>query len=262
MVEFALTHDEAITLIRECKNKSGKWRENAIIWECQYFLLRRISEVLDLRPHNILWDRQEIEFYRTKTGTLNIRCPQFILNDLRMHLDGRTGGYVFHTRDPSRAKIAGKPQGEVRRSSQQINIELREACREILGIVTDRGHKPIKDCPKCEGDAGNFCSLNNMKWKGTISTKACEREGRPIKWIKRYPVRCHALRGSGATVMSENGIPTKNIMEAGGWRSRQSYDRYIVKRRTLDPMGIWELIDDKAGSKISGQTSLSHFKKE
>ena len=260
MVEFALTHDEVLTLVRSCKNLGGKWRENAIIWEIQYILLRRISEVLNLRPHDIRFDRGEICFFRTKTGTLTIRTPEFILNDLREHLNGRGGGFVFHTVSPHMTKLQHKPTIEIRRSIQSVNSDLREACRNVLGFNTDMGYKEIKHCGACDGRDGTRCSHNGMRWRNIISVKKCSREGRPTAWIRRYTIRCHALRGSAATVMSEEGIPEKNIMEAGGWKSKQSYQRYIVKRTRLDPMGIWNIVDQNIGSRLSGQTSLEKYK--
>ena len=56
-------------------------------------------------------------------------------------------------------------------------------------------------------------------------------------------IHIHVLRSSAATTMSESGISERNIMEAGHWKDQKAFSTYVVKKRDLSAVEIWNEID-------------------
>lgn len=257
MVDFVLSHDEMITLIKKCREQGGRWFVDSVVFAMQFFLMRRISEVLKLQIPHILFHREEIIFYRTKTGDIQLRCPIWILSDLKEIIGDREIGYVFE----NRAFTIRKNRG-THLSRHTLNYDLKKACEKHLGIKSFQGYKVVKQCFLCPGKSGNLCEYNNMKWCQLVSTKKCEREGRPMKKIEHNLIHTHILRASGATALIEQGYSERQVMSWGGWRDQNAFRRYVVQRRDLNLLLAWEEMDKgngfpwQKGQKVLGEVGL------
>lgn len=255
MVNFALSHDQVLTLLRKCRN-SEKWFEDGVIWSIQYFLLRRISEVTHLRIEHIL-PGGVILFHDTKTGDVEIPAPKWILEDLRKIIGSRHQGFIFRHRGK------GSKYGEesvLARST--MNDRLRKACREFLGIESFLGYRSFKMCDKCPGKTdvhpktgergGPWCKFNKFSWCQLVSWKKCERQGRPIGKKRLHLIHTHVLRASAATfLVNVLGFPERQVMQWGGWHDQNAFRKYVVHRGRGDLLEAWRMADQFDGKRIT-----------
>ena len=251
MVRFVLTHDEVNTLISYCKGKGHVHWENAIIFEIQYYLMRRISEVVTLKIEQIFFEERKILFYQTKTETFYMKAPDFILEDLRRVIGMREKGYVFRPRGPT------NKTGHVSRGT--VNLALHQYATE-LGYNRVVGMKPIKLCSKCPGKVGEKCKFNNMKYIQLVPIKKCIREGRPIFYRKDHLVHSHILRASSATTLLKAGYSEFEVMRWGHWKDRGAFQRYVVLGNDRTLVDAWDAIKKTGKAHISSAEILAELK--
>lgn len=240
MVKYVLSHNQVIDFIHRTKKLTGNeiithprylqnkrkikfsysvvdWFNVAVGIEILYFLMRRISECVEMKIEHIDYETETVIFPRTKTEPLIMRAPVHVIQDLRTVAGDRSKGYLWPIRR------LNKP-GHWHKNSFNDCIQGLSIYFGFGGII---GKKPIKDCGKCEFKRGKRCSRHGDKWISAISTKICERENR-VYYVNDFKIHSHTFRASAATTLLKAGYSVSEVMRWGGWETYSAFKRYVV----------------------------------
>ena len=243
MVKVILTEEQVKALLIEARKEKPTGFTFALIWGIQFYLMRRVTEVIQLKIEEIDFSNQKI-YFRTKTTNFFLKCPKHLLDDLRIQICGRTEGFVFPTmKDHSRAKV-----NYPHICRQTVTLKFREMCAK-MGYGNTKSSKLIRDCKKCSGyvnyhpvkkRTGDFCKDNQYKWQNLVPWKKCIREGRPHHVETEHMFHSHVLRASGAMALVERGYTEIEVMRLGHWLNRKSFEAYVVLAERLNTSMVWE----------------------
>ena len=260
MVKVILTEEQVLSLLEAAKKEESNGFIYALIWGIQFYLMRRVSEVVKLKIEEIDFSNQKI-YFRTKTSNFFLRCPEHLLNDIRTVIGDRKEGYVFPTmKDHSNAKI-----NYPHICRQSVSLRFRDMCKK-MGYGDTVSTQYIRECKKCSGyvnyhpvkeRTGDFCKDNQYKWQNLVPWKKCIREGRPHHEIKEHMFHSHVLRASGAMALIERGYTEIEVMRMGHWLNRKSFEAYVVLSERLNTSMVWENArkDCLQGSSIEEQVN-------
>ncbi len=116
---------------------------------------------------------------------------------------------------------------------EQLKKLLPFAIQAIMDYLPARERMANPDCPYL------FVTEKGGQWKS-------ESIGSFFKRLQPYvpfKIYAHAYRGGGATWASENGVPDRLIMKAGGWESHSVFAMYT---EPVDVQAYGELLHDAA----------------